>query len=357
MELLETVYLGNSLRAWLTALGVGAGTFGALMVVRSVIVRKVRGSPPRPRADRDDLGAHLIRRTRLFFLFFLALAAGSTVIAFPPELGKVEWVGHAGVKLAFLVQAAIWGNGLILGLLARYQRRHSEDPASISAVSSLGFIGRLVFYSILLLTGLRSVGVDITGLAAALGVGGIAVALAAQNILGDLFSSLSIVLDKPFVVGDLIYVGEYAGTVEHVGLKTTRVRSLSGEQIVFSNADLLGSRIRNYGRMKERQGVFTIGVTYQTPFEKLAAIPGIIGGIIRQEPLARLDRCHFKAYGDFALNFETVYYVQVPDYNTYMDIQQKINLELFRRFQKEGIEFAYPTQTIFAIPEKHPGSA
>ena len=177
-------------------------------------------------------------------------------------------------------------------------------------------------------------------------VGGIAVALASQNILGDLFASLSILFDKPFVVGDFIIVGDMMGTVERVGLKTTRVRSLSGEQLVFSNNDLLSSRIKNYKRMEERRVVFTLGVTYQTNAERLESIPGIIREPIAQEEKVRFDRSHFKGYGDFALLFETVYWVTEPDYNLYMDIQQKINLELFRHFEKQGIEFAYPTQTI-----------
>jgi len=195
-------------------------------------------------------------------------------------------------------------------------------------------------------------GVDITALIAGLGIGGIAVALALQNVLGDLFASLSIVLDKPFVIGDFIIVDDLLGTVEHIGLKTTRVRSLFGEQLVFSNSDLLNSRIRNYKRMHERRIVFSLGVTYQTPYEKLAAIPDIIREIIELQEQVRFDRAHFKEYGDFALEFEIVYYMLVPDYNAYMDTQQAINLALYERFEKEGISFAYPTQTLYVSAEQ-----
>jgi len=173
------------------------------------------------------------------------------------------------------------------------------------------------------------------------------VALAVQNILGDLFASLSIVLDKPFAVGDFLIIDEHMGAVENVGLKTTRVRSLSGEQLVFSNADLLKSRIRNFGRMFERRVVFKIGVTYQTPRDKLQRIPAMIREAIQRQDKVRFDRSHFQAYGDYALTFETVYYVLSPDYNQYMDIQQAINLEIHEAFEAEGIEFAYPTQTLF----------
>jgi small-conductance mechanosensitive channel len=184
-------------------------------------------------------------------------------------------------------------------------------------------------------------------LIAGLGVGGIAVALAAQNILGDLFASLSIVVDKPFVVGDFIVIDDFLGTVDRIGLKTTRLRSLSGEQLIFSNADLLKSRIRNYRFMRERRIVFSFGVEYETPLPALETIPGTVREIIEAQERTRFDRAHFKSYGASALDFEVVYYVLVPEFNTYMDIQQAINFELFRRFADAGIGFAYPTQKLY----------
>ena len=194
---------------------------------------------------------------------------------------------------------------------------------------------------------LDNLGVNITALVAGLGVGGIAVALAVQTILGDLFASLSIVVDKPFVVGDFLIVRDLLGSVEHVGLKTKRLRSLSGEQLVFSNSDLLNSRIRNYGRMYERRVAFDIGVTYQAPREKLVKIPEIIREAVEKQQKTRFDRSHFKAYGDFSLLFESVYFVLESDYNKYMDVQQAINLYIHECFETEAIEFAYLTQTVF----------
>ena len=194
---------------------------------------------------------------------------------------------------------------------------------------------------------LDNLGVNVSALIAGLGVGGIAVALAVQNILGDLFASFSIVLDKPFVIGDFIIVENFLGTIEHIGLKTTRVRSLSGEQLIFSNTDLLKSRIRNYKRMYERRIVFSIGVVYQTSHEKLTKIPNIIKHIINQQEQTRFDRAHFKEYGPYALNFEIVYWIENPDYNIYMEIQQAINLKIFQQFESEGIEFAYPSQSLY----------
>ena len=160
-------------------------------------------------------------------------------------------------------------------------------------------------------------------------------------------ASFSIVLDRPFVIGDFIIVDDYLGTVEHIGLKTTRVRSLSGEQLVFSNADLLRGRVRNYKRMYERRVVFSIGVVYQTPYEKLKQIPTLIQEIIEAQEHVHFDRAHFRQYGPYSLDFEIVYWVKNPDYNVYMNIQQAINLAIFQRFEKEQIEFAYPTQSLY----------
>ena len=193
---------------------------------------------------------------------------------------------------------------------------------------------------------LDNFGFNITTLVASLGIGGIAVALAVQNILGDLFASLSIALDKPFVNGDFVVIDDMMGTVKHIGLKTTRIQSLGGEELIFSNGDLLKSRIRNYKRMAERRIVFEIGVVFGTPAEKLRHINDIVRDVVGSHADARLDRTHFKKIGASSLDFEVVYYVLVPDYNRYMDVQQAINLQLIERLDAQGIDFAFPTQTL-----------
>ena len=192
-----------------------------------------------------------------------------------------------------------------------------------------------------------NLGINITAFVASLGIGGIAIALAAQSVLGDAFSSFAIFLDKPFQVGDFIIVGDLLGTVEHVGFKTTRILSLGGEQLIFSNSDLTGSRIKNYKRMRERRVRFSVGVIYQTSVENVKAIPPMVERVIKEHQGARFDRAHFKSFGDFALIYEVVFYVLSPDYNVYMDLQQSINFRLFEEFQKAGIEFAYPTQQLY----------
>lgn len=344
MDFLTTPVYDNTLRNWLLALLAAVATAVALRVVQAVGVRKLGRLASHTETTWDDAFFELLRRTNWVFLLILALFAGSLLLKLPERLREIT---NTVVILALLIQAGVWLNAAILFWVEDYrQRKLKEDPASVTTMSALSFVGRLVLWSVILLLVLDNLGVDVTALVAGLGVGGIAVALAVQNILGDLFASLSIVLDKPFTVGDFLIIDDYLGSVEYVGLKTTRLRSLSGEQLVFSNADLLGSRIRNYGRMFERRVAFNIGVTYQTPREQLTRIPAIIREAVEGQGSARFDRSHFKEYGDFSLNFETVYYVLEPDYNTYMDIQQAINLHIHQRFEEEGIEFAYPTQTL-----------
>ena len=194
---------------------------------------------------------------------------------------------------------------------------------------------------------LDNLGFKISAVIAGLGIGGVAVALAAQAVLGDLFSYFAIVFDRPFEIGDFIIIGEYLGSIEHIGIKTTRIRSLGGEQLVFSNTDLTNSRVRNYKRMEKRRVVFKLGVTYQTPLAKLKAIPGMIEEVIKNVKNTVFDRAHFSTYGDFNLVIEVVYYVLSSDYNKYMDTQQQINFAIKEEFEKEKIEFAYPTQTLY----------
>jgi len=201
-------------------------------------------------------------------------------------------------------------------------------------------------WAIIFLMVFALLGYNIGPALAGMGVGGIAIALAVQNILGDLFASLSIIFDRPFVIGDFIIVGEQMGTVEHVGLKTTRVRALSGEQLVFSNSDLLNSRVRNFKRMDERRILFTFGLQYDTGYEKLKQIPGIVQEIIEGVENARFDRAHFAEFADSSLEFEVVYFMTVPDFGQYRDAQQAINLELYRRVEELGAAFAFPTRTL-----------
>ncbi|GBD32147.1 Low conductance mechanosensitive channel YnaI [bacterium HR33] len=345
MQFFENRFLGNSVADWTIAVTVWVLGSAALRMLKGGIQHRLQAIAARTQNEIDDLLADVVARTRTFFLIVVGFYLGSRFVDLPERLNP--WV-HGLLVVGIFLQIALWGNGVIAFYVSRITRKKlAEDPATATTVSALRFLGQLVLWTAVLLLALDNLGVEITPLLTGLGVGGIAVALAVQNILGDLFASLSIVLDKPFVIGDFIIVGEHLGTVEHIGLKTTRVRSLWGEQLVFANSDLLNSRIRNFKRMYQRRVVFAVGVVYQTPADVLEKIPGWIREIVQAQPLARFDRAHLKGFGPSSLDFEVVYWVQDPDYNKYMDIQQAINLEIIRKFAAEGVEFAYPTQTLY----------
>jgi small-conductance mechanosensitive channel len=344
MELLDRLIYENTVRQWLVALGAALVIFFALWLIIYIVRNRLAALASRTRTQWDDVVVYVLSKTKGLTLFLVAVFVGSHLVQLPDRLDRI--ISRVAI-LGLLVQAGVWLSAGLRASLERYTRRElATDRGAATTISALGFVGKLVIWAVLLLVALDNLGVDITTLVAGLGVGGIAVALATQNILGDLFASLSIVLDKPFVLGDFIIVDDLQGTVEHIGLKTTRVRSLWGEQVVFSNADLLKSRLRNFGRMMERRVNFKLGVTYQTPREKLTLIPEIVREAITSQDKTRFDRSHFASFGDSALVFDSVYYVLSSEYLVYMNIQQAINLRIHERFEEEGIEFAYPTQTV-----------
>jgi len=346
LEFLNRDFLGNEVWRWLITPLIILLLMVLLQVLRRVFARRIRKFAEHTKTQVDDLVADLLESTKPLLLAFIALYAGSLVLTL--EQGLNDALRTAAI-IAALIQAAVWAVKILLFMLRTYVEGTNEDKASTqSAMATLGFIVRIAVWAVIGVLILDNIpGVEVSSLVAGLGITGIAVALAMQNILGDLFGSLSILLDKPFIVGDVITVGSMTGTVEHVGLKTTRVRSLQGEELVFSNSDLLNSRIQNFKRMEERRGVLRLGVTYETPYEKLERLPAVIQEVFDSQQDVRLDRAHFAAMGDFALEFEIAFYVLSADYKTFMDIQQVILLALFRRFQEEQVEFAYPTQVLY----------
>ncbi|PKL99353.1 MAG: mechanosensitive ion channel protein MscS, partial [Gammaproteobacteria bacterium HGW-Gammaproteobacteria-9] len=210
----------------------------------------------------------------------------------------------------------------------------------------IGIMIRIVVWTMMLLSILANLGVDITAMVASLGVGGIAIALAVQTLLSDIFASLSIGVDKPFEIGDFVVFGEVAGNIEHIGLKTTRIRALSGEQVVIANADLLRQIVHNYKRMNTRRIVFKFGITYNTPTDKVKEVAALVKRIIDGIEVAKFDRAHFLGFDDSQLTFEVVYIMQVSDYNRYMDTQQEINLALLEGMREMGVQFAFPTRSV-----------
>jgi small-conductance mechanosensitive channel len=345
MEFLNYLVLGNTVTAWLVALVTTLAIVLVLGWINAIMRARMTAIAMQTPTGFDDGIVAILAGTKTVFLFVFALFFGSLTL----EIADGARSAIATIAmLALIVQGGLWAAALLKFVLQVYaERQLKEDAAGLTTMNAVGFLARLALWVVVLLVALDNLGVDITALVTGLGIGGIAVALALQNVLADLFASLTIVLDKPFVMKDFLAVNEFLGSVEHVGLKTTRLRSLSGEQLIFSNADLLGSRIRNYGRMYERRVVFSIGVVYQTPREKLIRIPEIILAAIESQEQTRFDRAHFKEYGPYSLNFEAVYYVLDPAYVAYMDKQQAINLNIHEQFETERIEFAYPSQTIY----------
>jgi len=333
------------LQDWVIAVCILMAVCFTLKIAQRIAINRLSKLAASTDTQIDDLLVNILKQTKFFILLTASAYVASQAITLKPSVA-VLW--QKAVILILIIQGGLWaaaGVKFWLNLILR--KRMDQDASSATTITLLGFVARLILWVIVLLLILDNLGVNITGLVAGLGIGGIAVALAVQNILGDLLASLSIVLDKPFVVGDAIAVDGLQGTIENIGLKTTRVRSISGEEMVFANNDLLKSRIHNFKKMQERRIVFNLGVTYQTPLEKLILINQMIQDIIETQAHVRFDRVHFKEYGDSALNYEVVYFVTDQDYRIYMDTQQAINLEIFRRFAEEGIEFAYPTRTVY----------
>lgn len=343
--MIRQLFTNNSAQDWAIALFAACAFMLVLQLLRTVVLHRLKRVVDKTATRIDDFIMDVLSATRILLGLAVGLYIAAQFLTLPPALEKM--VDRAFIGLMIL-QAGFWANrGLAFWLNHRFSQGDDSDAGARAMTRSLlSFLGRVVLWALVVLLILDNIGLNVTTLVASLGIGGIAVALAVQNILGDLFASLSIAIDKPFVIGDFIIVDDLMGSVEHVGLKTTRIRSLSGEQIIFSNNDLLKSRIRNYKRMQERRAVFSIGVTYDTAPELLEAIPGLLKQSINSQKGTRLDRAHFKGFGAFSLDFEAVYYVLVPDYSTYMDVQQEINLSLVRAFSQRGIEFAFPTQTL-----------
>ncbi|MCC6929922.1 MAG: mechanosensitive ion channel family protein [Gemmatimonadaceae bacterium] len=348
LDRLDRQFLGNPLDAWLTAATIALAAWLFLYLLKVVVGRRLAALAARTATELDDVASDLLGRTRAYFVLALAVRAGAPALSLPAAAREAL---SDLTAIAVLLQLGVWGNGIIAFWLRKWSRSRSGDEQSTSAtLKAIGVLARGLLWSVVALLALKNVwDFDITALITGLGVGGIAVALAVQNILGDVFAALSIVLDKPFDVGDTIAVDTAVGTVENIGLKTTRVRSVNGEQIIFSNADLLKARVRNLKRMEQRRIVFNIGITYDTPPDLVERVPSMIEAIIEAAPSARFDRAHFARFMDSSLEFEVVYFMTTSDYLAYMNTQQVVNLALLREFEAAGIQFAFPTRTVIHV--------
>ena len=344
-QLWKTTFLWNSVGNWVLALVAFLVTFTVLPLLKGYISAQRRKWE---QAKRElplaiEVATLLVSRTSKLFLFTIAVAFGCAFLSFP---NNIEHGVRVAIVLTFWFQVGLWGMSAVRFAIDKRSTHGALDPALASSIDIIVFIAGIAIWAMAFLLALDNLGVEIKPLLAGLGIGGIAVALAVQTVLSDLLASMSIALDKPFTVGDALQVDDISGTVEHIGVKSTRLRSISGEQVIVSNADILKSRLRNNGRMRERRSIFTLNVIYNTPVEKLRAIPGVVREIVIAQPRTRFDRCHFLSYGDWSLRFEVVFFVTVPDYGVYADIQQAVNLAIYERFEAMGVEFAFPSRTI-----------
>lgn len=348
--LLQIVLWDNSVGRYFFALSLFIGLMVTIIFLKKFLLHHLSKIASKTANDFDDFIIGLVAQVGRITIGAVSLYMASLFLTLPDVLRsliKYILVVVLTVRVIFFLEALVY-----YGIRKIYKKRISDtDPAGEAMIKSLTGILRWVIWSVGFVFVLSNLGVNISALVAGIGIGGIAVALAAQAVLADAFSAFSIFLDKPFEIGDFIIVDDYLGTVEHIGIKTTRIRSLSGEQLIFPNSNLTNSRVKNYKRMDTRRILFKIGIVYQTPIEKVRRIPEMVRLIFSKINGVRLDRVHFGSFGDFALVYEIVYYVLSADYNIYMDKQQEINLALMEEFEKEKISFAYPTQTLYVAKE------
>lgn len=338
---------------YLTALALFLVLLVAFRIVHQVLLARLERFSARTATKIDDILIRVVRRVRVWAYTIIALTLSLKVMVTMPWLDRAL----TAVLLFTLFLEVVRALTLLIDYavsrhLVKSDEEGAPDPNSETAVQMLSLIARIVLWVVGFLFILSNLGIEITSLIAGLGIGGIAIGLALQAILGDLFSSFAIYFDKPFKVGDFIIVGDTLGTVERIGIKTTRLRALQGEEIVISNAELTSSRIHNYKRMAKRRIVFSFGVTYETPYEIIKRIPQLVAELFDAVENTELERAHFASFGDSALNFEVVYYVLASDYTMYMDIQQDINLKIMEIFARENVSFAHPTQTLYVHAEQ-----
>lgn len=343
-ELLKETYWGNTILQYLLAAGYFVGGMVIVTIFKTIILIRLKKLAEKTKTTIDDFIIVGIQKSIVPILFYGSFYIALQTLNFSPEARNILNVASIFIVTFFAIRLI---TSILDYSITSYSSMQEAGNQKAKQLKSLSALARFLVWGIGLIFLLDNLGFDISAVIAGLGIGGIAVALAAQTILGDLFSYFTIFFDRPFELGDYILVGDKNGTVEHIGIKTTRIRALSGEQLVFSNTDLTSSRLHNFKKLQRRRIAFQLGVLYETSSEKLQQINGIVEKIIEEEQNAQFDRGHFKSFGDFSLNFEFVYYVLSADYAKFMDIQQAINYKIFDQFGKEGIEFAYPTQTLF----------
>lgn len=341
---LEHNFVGNTVQEYLMVLG--GIILGILLVkiFKRFVLRRIEKWIGSTENDIDDYVFESFDKFVIPIIYF------SIIYAAVGTLNLSNYVSNS-IDAAYIVILTYFSvrliSSLVLLALRKYVRRQENGEEKIKQLGGVMLIVNIVIWALGFVFLFDNLGYDVTAIITGLGIGGIAIALAAQNILGDLFNYFVIFFDRPFEIGDFLVIGDKNGVVEKIGIKTTRIRTLSGEELVFSNADLTNSRIHNYKKMQRRRIVFSVGVTYETPSEKVRQIPGVLKEIVESQELVDFDRAHFKEFGDSSLNFEIVYYINSAEYATYMDIQQDYNFQIYERFEEMGVDLAFPTRTLY----------
>jgi len=343
-EILKIQFLNNKVGMYALSLIIFLAVIIAIKILKFLAIKSLNKIAKKTKNDFDDLIVAVTQKISGLTFTVIALYFALLSLNKPIYITKGIYYALIIAVVYEIIKALL---ALVDYAVGKIVVKRAKREADGHIIKVFGIIIKALIWLGAIIIILQNLGINVSSLVAGLGIGGIAIALAVQNILGDLFSAFSLYMDKPFEIGDFIVVGEKMGVVKKIGIKTTRLTALQGEEIVISNQDLTGSRVQNFKKMRKRRIQFAFGVLYETSKEKLEEIPDIVKRILDEIKLAEFDRAHFKDYGDFSLNFEVVYYVLTGDYNEYMDTQQTINLEIFGVFKEKGIEFAYPTQTLY----------
>ncbi len=345
-DLFDRVYFHNTLLDYIIAAAIIIIGMSVIKAFKRTILNRIKKWTGQTHTHFDDFIIEGIERFGIPALHFGVIYLGLSSLTLP---ARGEAILRIAVTFAITYLLIRLISSVLFVLLRSYVSRQERGEDKVKQLGGIMLIINIVVWTIGLIFLFDNMGYDVTAVITGLGIGGIAIALAAQNILGDLFNYFVIFFDRPFEVGDFVVIDEKSGTVDYIGIKTTRIKALSGEQLVFSNSDLTGSRIHNYKRMERRRIVFGFKVVYQTTLEQLQQIPEMIKQIVEAQEEVLFDRAHFKSYGESSLDFEVVYIILSSDFNKYMDVQQAINLAMFKRFADHGIKFAHPTRTLFMV--------
>ncbi len=347
-HLLQRSFWNNTVLEWSIAIAIILISFFVIRLIRNILLRKLKYWSTKTNTSWDNFLLAMIEKSVVPMLYVSSIYFALKTLVLPVKVTGAIHVGFL-VCLTYFVLKVI--SAAFRKFVFNFIQKEGSSEGKEKQASGLIMIVNGMIWILGVVFLIDNLGYNVTTLIAGLGIGGIAIALAAQAILGDLFSYFVIFFDRPFEIGDFVVLDDKSGVVEYIGIKTTRLRTLSGEQLVCSNTDLTNARLHNYKRMQKRRIVFQLGVTYQTTHSQLAAIPGIVKEIVEKREQLAFDRGHFSGFGDSSLNFEFVYNVMDADYSIYMDNQQAVYLDIYAAFEKEGIEFAYPTQTLFVQSE------